>query len=200
MKFLNLLMLISLVFLFSCDDLGKVRAKKNQTSGNNGLEAKDLSKMTTESAIKTKYKKIEFNCVATFEVENVIDGAIQRDSKTTTLTWNIKSNTLLSKTLNIEDKILNLTFSFKGFLGLSLDKKFNASVSGIPSFTIKTYASDGSILTSVISDGLKNPFLINENESIKVIDMLLDSTDIIAANKIQLTCKLLTEVNPEYRN
>ena len=189
-----------MAFLLSCEDLGKARAKKSGISGSNQIQAKDLSKLTTEDAIKTKFKKIDFVCEGLIEVENVVDGAIQRETKTTNLFWNIKSNTILNKTFLLEDKILNLTFSFKGIMNLSLDKKFNALISGIPNYSIKTVASDGSVLTSVVSDGLKNPFILNENESIKVIDMILDSNDIAEADKIQFTCKLETEVFPEYKN
>lgn len=201
MKLFKLFLLLNVFLMLSCKDLGNVRSKvKKGISGQEGMQPKDLSTMPTEKAIQTKYKKLDFLCDGAVEVELVKDGAILRDKKEIHITWNITSNTVLIKTLSLEDKVLNLTLTFKVPLVLNMDEKFNTLATGAPAYEIKTYANDGTLMTSVISDGLKKPFVLKENELIKVIDMNLDSGENKTANKVLMTCQFVSDVYSQYKN
>jgi hypothetical protein len=101
------LCVLPFVLLSSCGDLGAVRAGKT-IRGIEKLEPKDLSKLTPEMVIKTKYKSLVFSCEGVIEVELVKDGAVSSEKKETKILWNILTNTFFLKTLEIQDKILKL--------------------------------------------------------------------------------------------
>ena len=186
-------------FVTSCKELRDARSKPKEIVKRDNFEVIDLSKLTPENVIKTKYKKLSFICESLIEVEVLNDGAIQRDKKETIILWDIVSNTVFAKVLTFNDKILNLSFIFNGVLNLKLDNKFNTQIIGFPGFEVTTYASDGSIATTIKSDGSKNAFTLNENETTKVIEALFDLNQNKTSNKLEMSCKLVSDVYPHYK-
>lgn len=160
---------------------------------------KDLSLMSAEDAIKTKFSKLQLSCK--YEITSVVDGAqgeVLSYSKNEEHVWNILTETVLTKKLNIKDNFHGVTLNFISNLSLSLDSAFNVSITGTPGIAnTTTFNSDNT--TTITSGGNGNLFIINENEGENILEASFGPSSREEQSKIKIDCLLTSEINPEYK-
>lgn len=193
---------LSLTFLFGCNDVSSKKnpLKNTLINGQDPIVAKDLSKLTAEEVIKTKFKNLQLVCSYVIEASAVKDGGVTSETKNGIYLWDIVNNTIFNKNILINDKVLNLTFNFSGAVILSLDTKFNVSIKATDKYGIKTFADDGKILTSIDTDNSNNPFSLQQSQSVNLIEMSEGPSGSTIGNKIKMDCSLKTDIYPIYKN
>lgn len=196
--FYILLVLFSLV---GCNEISTKKNSLNNTlkNGQDPILAKDLSKLTAEEVIKTKYKKLQLECIYTIDVSNVKDGGVITETKHGLHNWDIINNTVFNKNLLINEKVLNLTFTFSGNVILSLDSKFSVSLKATDKYEVKTFADDGKLLTNISGDNTASPYILHESQSFNVIEMAEGTSSNSTGNKIKMDCSLISEINSIYK-
>ena len=200
----NAMFFITLITLLTSIGCNDIASKRNQIQGKltpwqDQLQAKDLSKLTAEEVIKTKYKKLQFICNYVIDASSVKDGGVTSESKNGLYVWDIVANTAFSKNVVLNDKVLNLTFIFNGAAILSLDSKFNVSLKATDKYEVKTFADDGKILTDMSSDNSSNPFTLLETQTVNLIEMSEGTSGNSIGNKIKMDCSLKSEVYSIYK-
>lgn len=205
MRFASTICLLAMLATsYGCMDLSTKRkplGNLNKVIQNqDAVKPKDLSKMTTDQVIKTKYKSLVYMCSYEFEVNLEKDGAVETSSPPGKFTWDIVNNTFLTKEHKIDSKILNLTLSYLSNLKVNLDSRFNVSIEGAVKYDIKTYAADGTtILTSNVFDGTKTPYTLQEGDHFTVLDLLIGPANSSLKDKIKMDCSLTSIVRDEYK-
>ncbi len=195
----RIIILFLLVFCTSCGKLSTTRPFKAPLPKISNLETKDLSKLSTEEAIKTKYEKIEFLCSGIIEHEISKDGVLTKESKSLNLFWDIKENTILNKSIKNDTILSLLIFNLEEQLVLKMDEKFNTSIVIAPKYEIKVFAEDGVTVLQMIKNHSNKLITLNENQKGKILDIVLDSQSNQAGTKVSLECHLKTNVYDIYK-
>ena len=194
---------VTLIFLIalsvSCGKLSSTRARAPLLPKFSNLEAKDLTKLSIEEAIKTKYAKIEFVCSGQIDHEVITEGVLTKETKLIQHNWNLKEITVLNKTIKNETQLSFLSFILEEQLTVKMDEKFNTSIIIVPKYEIKVFAEDGITILQMIKNNSNKMLTLNENQKVKFLDILLDSHSSQAGTKINLECSLKTVVNSEYK-